>query len=152
MAANFTDEEREERINLIGEYFINNPGVSTRKIAEYFSKNFFKISNATVLDYINRYKKNNNLTDEIDNKLNENKPKTINDADVKKRVLTCAKLYISGKTLEEISNITNTNYWIIYRDLMVRLEKIDKEMYDQVIILASTRSNENLIQNSIKSK
>ncbi len=152
MAANFTDKEREERINLVGEYFINNPGVSTRKIAEYFSNNFFKISNATVLDYINRYKKNNNLTDEIDNKLNENKPKTINDADVKKRILTCAKFYINGKTLEEISTITNTNYWIVYRDLMVRLKKIDEYLYNQVIKLASIRSNQNLVKNSDKSK
>ena len=52
----FSDEERDRRIDLVGEYRVHT-GESTRNIAKYFSFTQFKISNATVSDYLERYKK-----------------------------------------------------------------------------------------------
>lgn len=40
-----TDDEREKRVELVGKYFEENPNTSTRKAADYFTNNFFKISN-----------------------------------------------------------------------------------------------------------
>ena len=34
-----SEEERERRIIMVGEFIIEHPNMSTRKIAEYFSKN-----------------------------------------------------------------------------------------------------------------
>ena len=50
MAKKFTEEEKNERIELIGEYFLET-GASTREIAKHFSENQFKISNKTVSLY-----------------------------------------------------------------------------------------------------
>lgn len=51
MAANLKDpEERERRIELVGEYFFQT-GLSTREIAAHFSEKDFKISNKEDLNY-----------------------------------------------------------------------------------------------------
>ena len=52
-----TDDEREKRVELVGKYFEENPNTSTRKAADYFTNNFFKISNYTIHDYLQRYRK-----------------------------------------------------------------------------------------------
>ena len=66
------DLEIEERIDLIGKYFLET-GKSTREIAKYFSSNFFPISNKTVSLYIKAYKKNKpQFSNEIDKKIEDN--------------------------------------------------------------------------------
>ena len=52
-----TDEERNRRVEIVGKTFLET-GLSTRKLAKYISSDpqfNFKISNATVCDYIKRY-------------------------------------------------------------------------------------------------
>lgn len=145
MAANIqSEDERERRIIFVGEYFINNPGVSIRKACEDISNNYFKISIATIHDYLQRYKKmfeQNRLL--IEEHINNNKEKTILDEDVKIRVLNNTKLYLSGLSVLDISLKTDNDYWTIYRDLTVRLSKIDQNLYNKV----SELMNENRLEN-----
>lgn len=142
MAANYTDKEREERIILVGDYFMET-GASTRQIAEYFSNNFFKISNATVCDYIKKYKKLKNLDREIEKKIKENSPETISDKNVAKRVLKFAQLYLKdNKTIEEIADETKTEYWTVYRDLTDRLKQLDSEVFEAVSEKMSQKKHE----------
>ena len=50
------EDERLRRIIMVGKY-VAETGSSTRKTAKYFTENYFPISNYTVSDYCNRYKK-----------------------------------------------------------------------------------------------
>ena len=84
----FTDEERTELIKKVADYIIGEKS-STRKAAKQF-----KISNATVSVWMNNLliktdRQKFILVQEI---LHQNKPKTINDEEVKNRVLKVAEL------------------------------------------------------------
>ena len=133
VAANFTDEERDERVLFVGKFFINNPGVSIRKASEYISTNFFKISTATIHDYLERFKKlaseNKQL---IEEHINNNREDTIAKEEIKNRVMNNAELCLNGLTINDISKKTGLSYWIVYRDLALRLPKINISLYDQV--------------------
>lgn len=140
-----TEEERLRRIIAVGEYVSEN-GTSSRKTAEYFSKNFFPISNNTVSEYCKLYirlypHKSAALVEAIKN----NKEKTIEDEDVLKRVLYNASLVTEeGYTIEEISNMTGVSYWTVYRDLTDRLEKADPELFEGVKNIFSKNRNNNI--------
>lgn len=149
MAANLKDEEeRNRRIILVGEFIINNPSMSTRKIAKYFSDNYFKISNATVHDYLVRYRKMVlENKDKIDKIMYENKGKGISDAGTVSRVKEVTKKFIEeDKTMEQIAEELNINFWTVYRDLKVRLQLLDKETYEMVEKIIHSRMEENLNQ------
>lgn len=144
MAINFTPKERDERIKLIGDFALETHD-STREIAEFFSKSFFKISHVTVHTYLKKYaeyypEKKGEILEIISN----NKPDTINDEKVKIRVLTNAKYLLEGYTVEEISNITKVNYWTVYRDLVVRLEKLDEKLYENIKEILEEHKRDNL--------
>ncbi len=122
--ARFTDEERKELIFKIADYIITNNS-STRKTAEIFG-----ISNFSVSDYMNdklmlldveKYKK-------VQEILNGNKPKTIEDESVKTRILEETKLINSGMTATEVANSFGISIDVIHDDLTSRLPKIDKEL------------------------
>ena len=99
-----TDEEREKRIVLVAEYVLET-GMSTRETAKFFSNNFFFISNATVSDYCKRYvTKYPKKLLALKNVVNNNRGKTLNDPDIKKRIYENAKNIINGLTIEEISS------------------------------------------------
>jgi len=136
MAAKFTEAEREERIILVGEYFLAHPDCSTRDIADYFSnlENGFKISNVTVLDYIRRYKEMLTSTklEEVDDHIESNKPKGVSSPYVRYRVLLFAQRILEGMSVDEIACDYNISYWTVYRDLSERLAKIDQELYLKV--------------------
>ena len=71
------EDERLRRIIMVGKY-VAETGSSTRKTAKYFTENYFPISNYTVSDYCNRYKKlEPALKDKIESSMKENKPITI---------------------------------------------------------------------------
>ena len=57
MAIKLTEEERNNRIKMVGEYYINTPNASVRTTSQYFKENYFDISIATVSNYIELYKK-----------------------------------------------------------------------------------------------
>lgn len=149
MASNFTDEERKERIILVGEYFLNHPDSSTRKIAEYFSsiENGFKISNATVCQYIKIYKDmvSSDKSVIIDYNVNSNRPESVESEAVRNRVMYFVSLMLEhDMTIQDISECTGVSYWIVYRDLTDRLSKIDDDLYNKVSILMNERKLENL--------
>ena len=130
-----TDEERERRIILVGEYVINT-GASTRKAAEYFSDNFFAISNYTISDYCKRYCKMNPKSLEIMRKrIDDNTPNDISCEDVRKRVLISAELFKEGINMEEIANTIGCSFWTTYRDLTKRFKILDPVEFETIIIL-----------------
>lgn len=129
-----TEEERERRIVLVGEYVIST-GASTRKAAEYFSDNFFAISNCTVSDYCNRYCKMNPESLEIMRKrIDDNTPDDISCADVKKRVLVSVELFKEGINMEEIANTIGCSFWTTYRDLTKRFKTLNPVEFESIIV------------------
>lgn len=136
MAANIKDpEERNRRIQLVGEYFVDT-GLPTRQIASYFSENFFKISNKTVYQYIRQYMKMHpKESQNIQVKIENNTEKTITDANTRKRVFLVAKLVIEGYTMNEIVEILNSSnpnedkisIKTVEHDIFIRLKKLAKQ-------------------------
>lgn len=144
MARNFTENEREERIKLIGD-FTYETMASTRETAEFFSKNFFKISHVTVHTYLKKYIKYfPDKASKIIEVINNNKPSTIDDENVKIRVLKNAKYLLEGYPIEQIAAITGCNYWTVYRDVTTRLEKIDKDLYENAKLITEEHRKNNL--------
>ncbi len=150
MAANIKDEEeRNRRVMMIGEFIIEHPDMSTRKTAEYFTKNFFHISNATVYDYLERYKqmvlKNG---DEIRQIMYNHKAKGINDENVINRVkIVTQKLLDEDKTVEQIATDLNIGFWTVYYDLTERLPLLSNELYKLVEEKMNGRVMSNLDKN-----
>ena len=150
MAANIKDEEeRNRRVMMIGEFIIQHPDMSTRKTAEYFTKNFFHISNATLYDYLERYKqmvlKNG---DEIRQIMYNHKAKGINDENVINRVkIVTQKLLDEDKTVEQIATDLNIGFWTVYYDLTERLPLLSNELYKLVEEKMNGRVMSNLDKN-----
>lgn len=138
-------EERARRIKLVGEY-IAKTGASTRKTAEYFTKNYFNISNYTVSDYLKIYKAmcKEEEKAKIESIIKNNKAQSIEFEEVKTRVLQVADLILAGFTIEEISKSMNVDYWTIYRDIHNRFSKIDPEKYQEIKNILGERSLDNL--------
>lgn len=144
------DEERERRIQLIGEYILET-GASTRKTADYFTANYFSISNYTVSEYLKLYmKKNSQKAEELRKIIDNNTPDSIEDPKVIKRVLSVAELVESGFTIEEISKNTNIDFWTVYDDINKRLRRIDVERYKKIKEIFHNRSLSNLNDGKIK--
>ena len=150
MAANIKDEEeRNRRIMMIGEFIIQHPDMSTRKTAEYFTNNFFRISNATVHDYLERYKQMVlNGRDEIEQIMYNHKSKGITDKIVANRVkLVTKKILDEDKTVEQIATDLNIGFWTVYYDLTERLPHLSKDLYKLVEEKMNDRIKNNLNKN-----
>ena len=131
--------ELEERIIAVCEYIINNNS-SYRKAGSEFG-----VSVATVSDYCQRFAKlKPQRYQELKKIIDKNTEPTIKDDNVKKRVLENAKLIVSGKTIEEISEETGIDYWVVYRDIKNRLKNVDSELYEEVSQVLQFRKNANL--------
>ena len=131
--------ELEERIIAVCEYIINNNS-SYRKAGSEFG-----VSVATVSDYCQRFAKlKPQRYQELKKIIDKNTEPTIKDDNVKKRVLENAKLIVSGKTIEEISEETGIDYWVVYRDIKNRLKNVDLELYEEVSQVLQLRKNANL--------
>lgn len=127
MAQKKSDEERKMLINLVGEHFIKT-GQSTREIAAYFTQLGFPLSNFTVSDYINKYKASHQ--DEkavIDELIQNNTPKGIEDVGVRTRVMYVTKFFLQDHTVEDIALAFNVTPSVIYRDLNERLPIIEEK-------------------------
>ena len=139
MGKKYTEEERLERIELIGNYFLKT-GSSTRDIAKYFTENYFEISNKTVSLYIKEFMKNHSKSkEEINILIENNMNKSIEDPDTRERVLKVARLVLDGHSKKEVSEILNISEKVVERDISSRLlmlSEIDddyKIYYDAVI-------------------
>ena len=150
MAKNYSDlkeEERKERVLQVADYIIKEKA-STRKVSKYFSKNNFPISNATVYDYVHnrlpkidleRYQKVMEI-------LKENLPKTLDEIEVKIRVLRASSLSLQGFTVSEIAEILQSTVDTIYNDLTIRLPKIDQIIGEEIAKRLTTNRLSNLTQ------
>ena len=133
--------ERLKRIEMVGNYFLET-GAPTREIAKYFSENYFEISNKTVHSYIKRFQElHSDSKDEIKKLIDNNTEKTIEDPEVRERVLKVARLVLEGHTKEEISEILNISVKIVERDISPRLEMLsnhdeDLKIYYNAVINA----------------
>lgn len=146
MAANIKDEEeRNRRVMMIGEFIIEHPDMSTRKTAEYFTKNCFPISNATVYDYLERYKqmvlKN---SDEIRQIMYSHKAKSVEDDAVTERVMLVTREFIEkNKTVKIIAHELDLSPWTVYYDLKIRLPLLNEQLSN----LVNEKMNEDVMQN-----
>lgn len=93
------------------------------------------------------------------NKISENTEKTINDSEVRERVLMAYKLLTEeNKTILEIAKTLNTTEFTIYRDLSVRLamlkdiapDIVTEEMLEKVAIVFQKHYLANIDQEPIK--
>ena len=150
MAANIKDDdERDKRIIMIGEFIIQHPEMSTRKVAKYFSENYFSISNATVYDYFERYKRmrpdDKQIIEQI---MSNNRAKGITDANVVNRVkIVTQKLLYEDKTVNQIAEELNIGFWTVYYDLTERLPLLSNELYKLVEEKMNGRVMSNLNKN-----
>ena len=151
MGIKLTEEERLERIKLVVEYYINTKDASVRSTVEHFKNMNISISVATVSKYIELYKKiypqKAKMVQEV---INSRLPKTIENKEIRERVLKEAKMVLEGFTIEQISNLTDCEYWVVYRDLNQRLQKVDIELYTFVCTILNQNSLENLNHNKSK--
>lgn len=145
MSVKITDEERRERIKMVGEYYINTPNASVRSTSQYFKENYFDISIATVSNYIEQYKKlYPNKAKKVQEVIDSRTPKTVDDKYIRDRVLKEARMVLQGFTIEQISEINEIEYWVVYRDLGERLRKVDIELYAAVCTILNQNSLDNL--------
>ena len=148
MVANLTyDDERKNRMFKVYNYFMKT-NESTRNIAEYFSKNEFSISNVTVSTYLKNIVKYLNENDKIAliEALNDRKTKSIDDTIIINRVIKVSDLCLNGYSIDQIKDEINVSYWTVYRDLVLRLPKLDKEKALNV----KEKLKENSLSNLVK--
>lgn len=141
------EDERRQKALEISEYIIeeNKKGnkISTRSLAKQYGLSNYTISNL-MGDFLNRYYPAN--YEKVHKILQGNIPKTIENIDIERRVLKVAKYALQGMTTKQIADKLGESINVIDEDLQTRLEKIDKEAYDQVLLIRSKHSLTNLNQ------
>lgn len=124
------DDERNRRIDEIGEYFLKT-GASTRSIADYFTKNKYPISNYTVSKYINLFiQKNDALAKELHNLIYSNKNSYDNPMLIK-RIIQESYLYSCGYEEKDIANYFGISEATVSRDL--HEQKLTKEQINDCL-------------------
>ncbi len=147
MAKKFTDEQRNKLIEQVGLYYIKTKA-SYREIASIFG-----ISLPTVKDYIERYKKmHSQYKEEIENSINSktSQNESINNPEVRERVIQVYMYVLNGYTIEEIADLTSEKVSTIYNDINIRLEQISPAYKNEVATILTARRNQNLVQNQRK--
>ena len=142
MAKTFTDEERDKLIEQVGSYYLITKE-SYRDIAKKFG-----ISAPTVKDYIDKYKKlHGHLATEINEsiKARTSQNDSINNPEVKERVLKVYMYILEGYTFEEIAALLNESINTVYNDINIRLEQVNPAYKEEVAVIMRKRSNQNLI-------
>lgn len=142
MAKTFTEEERDKLIEQVGSYYLITKE-SYRDIAKEFG-----ISAPTVKDYIDKYKKlHGHLAAEIDASIKEKTSQndSINNPNVKERVIKVYMYILEGYTFEEIAALLNESINTVYNDINIRLEQVNPAYKEEVAAIMRKRSNQNLI-------
>lgn len=128
------DFERDRRVEIVGDTFLET-GLSTRKLASYIStdnKFDFKVSNATVSDYIKRYcLRHPKRIEQINSLIEANSGSSLKDERVIRRVKKVYELICEGYKIEDIAKLLETSYWVTYYDVDIRLKKLDIKSYDK---------------------
>lgn len=142
MAKTFTEEERDKLIEQVGSYYLITKE-SYRDIAKEFG-----ISAPTVKDYIDKYKKlHGHLATEINESIKEktSQNNSINNPEIKERVLKVYMYILEGYTFEEIAALLNESINTVYNDINIRLEQVNPAYKEEVAAIMRKRSNQNLI-------
>lgn len=125
-------------------------GMPLREIAKKYDTSYVTIYH----NLTSRLKKyNEELFIKVNTALENNKPKSVDDPDVRKRILSAVKLIISkDMTVGEISKELGSSFFVTYRDLSTRLirlhktspELVTKDMLDIVNSKLKKHSMDNL--------
>lgn len=142
MATKYTDEERNQMIEEVGQ-LTEKTGLSAREISKNYKNGL--LSHVTISNYLKIYKKRhlNSNIDFITNNYRGN----IKDLKIQQRVLKSAELCLKGYTIDQISVELKITYRVAYDDLHIRLEKINKDIYDKVKKQLQKNKNDNLKNN-----
>ena len=145
------DAQRKELIIKVAKYAVMYEA-STRKIGKVFG-----FSNVTAHNLLTKglerlckeepTKENISLYNEVQEILDNNKAKSIEDETIKNRVLKVTELFIKGLTIDEIAQDLDSTFFTVYRDLTVRLPKIEgveTEVLKKVSETLKNNSEENL--------
>ena len=149
------DEILKKKVIEVADYVIRT-GASTRATSEYFTNYRFPISNATVHTYLNKRLKVIDYVryQQVKEILEKNRPKTIFDVEVQKRVYHAVALLLQGNTIPEIAMKLNSTVDIIYNDITSRFLKLeaDEEVLQRVQMILKEHSMNNLHNQGINSK
>lgn len=139
------EEERNRRIETVGNLFLLT-GYLYRRLSEYLSKNYFKISFVTVKDYLERYiKMNPDKCDEINTIIKENTTVNFkNNEGIKNRIYKEADLIESGFSIQEIASSLFISPSVISRDMALRLSVLDPERSEKILEILRENSFSNL--------
>ena len=142
MATKYTDEQRDQMIEEVGQ-LAEKTGLSARELSKIYKNGL--LSHVTVSNYLKIYKKRhlNSNIDFITNNYRGN----IKDLKIQQRVLKSAELCLKGYTIDQISVELKITYRVAYDDLHIRLEKINKDIYDKVKEQLQKNKNNNLKNN-----
>ena len=145
MAKTFSEEERIYYIDLVGNYFLTSNEPSLRKCADYLKTKGINISLTTIKAYLYEFvKRNPKKGKDILKIIEKNTAKSVKDTDVKNRVIKVASMFLSGVSMEKISDSLDISADTIYRDLNYRLKAIDESLYNSVKDLLNVHSMSNL--------
>jgi transposase len=138
------DKERKRRIILVGSYALG--GASIREIQKILEKQKIKISTCTISNYLKEYKKLfPSKSEEIEEIKQEHLKANLTNEKVQERVKRVTELYlIEGKSVEDIANELKLSYYVIYRDLVNRLPKLDERLAEVVKKEMAIRNKQNL--------
>lgn len=145
--------KNEKEMALIKQANMYLKGMSFRDIASLVG-----LSHVTVRDNItNKIKDiNPSLYEEVLKKIDENSEKTINDPNIRNRVLASYKLLVeNNKTVKEIATLLKESEYTIYRDLTIRLDKlkveypnlVSQDMVNNAKSILKKHSKDNLLSN-----
>lgn len=142
MATKYTNEERNQMIEEVGQ-LAEKTGLSARELSKIYKNGL--LSHVTISNYLKIYKKRhlNSNIDFITNNYRGN----IKDLKIQQRVLKSAELCLKGYTIDQISVELKITYRVAYDDLHIRLEKINKDIYDKVKEQLQKNKNNNLKNN-----
>ena len=145
------DEKRKELIIKVATYAVLHEA-STREVGRVFHFSNVTAHNILTKDFKklceeHPTKERIDLYNEVQDVLEKNKAKSIEDENTKNRVLKVTELFIKGLTIDEIAQDLDSTFFTVYRDLTVRLpklENIDKNILKQVSEMLKNNKEENL--------
>lgn len=145
--SNLTEEEMQEKILMVVDYIIETK-CSTRKAAKYATENGFPISNVSIHNIIHKKLSKIDMKkyQEVIKILNENSPKSIDDAKTKVRIYSATAYMLQDLTIQEIAEILHSTPDIIYDDLTSRLPRLDTRLANDVKGKLQEHKLENLSQ------
>jgi len=132
MARKIDEVTRTRLIDFVGDYFIKT-GLSAREIEQKMrdSKCFTVVpSHVTISKYIQDYKLNHRESASIiDSLVEDQKGSQLDDPIIIERVYSVAAAILNGKTIQELSFDYGVSYWVIYRDVHLRLKQLNSQLY-----------------------